>query len=126
MNIRRTGAAVLSFQMALSVRPAAGENCVFQPSVPRPSYYVLCSRVTPQSNYVVIDDCAKTVEQVRSDLLKPAKERDHALAEVQKRERHLRAEGERLVRMRDEALKAAQQEKEGLRGFWNWLLSWTS
>ena len=35
-------------------------------------------------------------------------------------------EGERLVRMRDEALKAAQQEKEGLRGFWNWLLSWTS
>ena len=84
------------------------------------------SRVTPQSNYVVIDDCAKTVEQVRSDLLKPAKERDHALAEVQKRERHLRAEGERLVRMRDEALKAAQQEKEGLRGFWNWLLSWTS
>jgi hypothetical protein len=102
---------------------SAKENCVYELSEPDPPYYALGSLVTPQSSYVVIDRCTKSADQVRADLIAPARER--AKATLQRREedearaKKMREEGDKLVRERDEGKKIVEAQQHWWSWFWN-------
>ena len=104
---------------------AAVENCLFQLTPTEAPYYVLGTRVTPQSNFMVVDDCEKTVEEVRSDLLAPKKEHEPPPAQALDLQRQVRVLGEALAHRRDEAATKRERENGVLQGFLNWLWSWT-
>jgi hypothetical protein len=77
-------AASLSFLLALPalVGTSAAENCTYQLSEASDPYYVLGSRVTPQSNSLVIAECGQTNDEVS------------AAIEAEKRARELAREAE--------------------------------
>jgi hypothetical protein len=123
IRIRKAAALLLS-----ALTPAGWampqENCIFEISPPGEPYYVLGSRVVPQSNYLVVADCSKAPEEVRAGLLASARERAGAaaaaVAEAEARERRVRAEGEALAQARRQAREAAAEDEGELRRWWNW------
>ena len=104
---------------------AAMENCLFQLTPPEAPYYVLGTRVTPQSNIMVVDDCEKTVEEVRSDLLAPKKEHEPPVQALEL-QRQVRVLGEALARRRDEAARERERDNGVVQGLLDWLWSWTT
>jgi len=122
-NLRKTAAVLLPLQLIIS--PAtAQENCLFQLSPSETPFTVLGTPVTPQSNYIVVDDCGKTIGQVRLDLIAPGKGREQGIALKSARERQLRAEGDELVRRRDE-IRDIEAKKSGTSS-WHWSRLWGS
>jgi len=104
----------------------AVENCLFQLTPPEAPYYVLGTRVTPQSNYLVIDACGKTIEEVRSDLLAPRNEHEPPPAQALELQRQVRVLGEALAHRRDEAARKRERDNGVVQGFLDWLWSWTT
>jgi hypothetical protein len=119
----RAAAAVLLSALTPVGWALPQENCIFEISPPEEPYYVLGSRVVPQSNYLVVADCSKTAEEVRAGLLASARERAGAAAavaaEAEARERRARAEGEALERARRQAREAAAEDEGMLPRWWN-------
>ena len=109
----------LASVLASGGHAVASQNCLFQLSPPEKSV-VLGSSVNQQSDYLVVDTCGKSVDAIRSDLLAPAQQ--HALAELEERERlmRIREEGDRLTRLRDESLRA-KAEEQAESGWFSWL-----
>jgi hypothetical protein len=77
-----TGAVALASTLIFAARVSAEENCLYQLSDPA-AEYVLGSLVTPQSNYLVVARCGKTIDEVKADLAAPARERAKAAADAQ-------------------------------------------
>jgi hypothetical protein len=102
---------------------SAKENCVYELSEPDAPYYALGSLVTPQSSYVVIDRCTKSADEVRADLLAPARERARAILkrreEDEARTQQVREEGDQLLRERDEKNKIVEAQQHWWSWFWN-------
>jgi hypothetical protein len=113
-----------SIAVAMAAMPALAafalpqENCVFQLAPPEEPYYVLGSRVTPQSSYLVVGRCEKSAEEIRTELVEPARERAEALAKEQARAKQIRAQGNTLVRTRE---RNTPEESGGLESWWSWM-----
>ena len=107
---------------------SAQEYCVFDLSEPDAPYYVLGSFITPQSNYVVIDLCTKSADEVQADLIAAARKRSKT--KLQRREedearaQRVREESDKLWsdklwRERTEEKKIFEAQQHWWSGFWN-------
>ncbi len=117
-------ASVFLFAPLLSGSALAAENCIFQIHGAEEPYYVLGTRVVPQSNYLIVSGCEKTVEQVLADLVAPAKELAQAVAAEQARAKAARVEGDALVQARDRQRLIDAGKRAGLQDLWAWIGSW--
>lgn len=99
------------FLSAVASSGAAEENCLFQLTAPKAPYYVLGTRVTPQSNYLVTDDCEKTTEEVRDEMLSSEVKREPPSSHAVELHRQARLQGDALIRRRDEAAKAGGKRR---------------
>jgi hypothetical protein len=116
----KIGAATLALVLIDVEQASTEENCIHQLSEPEP-YYVLGSLVTPQSNYVVVDHCTKSADEVRAELVAPARERMSATLNERGNDeidaQQARKVGDELMQARDEAKKAANAERH----WWSWM-----
>jgi hypothetical protein len=123
MGIRSSAdaAACAVLLSAVAMPCAARDNCVFEITTPEEPYYVHGTLVVPQSNYLVVDECEKTKEEVRHGILPPEIEREAPSPRDLELQRQARIEGEALIRRRDEAARKRQESEESLQGFLGWL-----
>lgn len=113
-------ATALALLVTSSAALAAAENCLFQISPAEAPYQVLGTPVTPQSNYLVVADCTKTISEVHADLVTISRERARAMAEAEERAKRARAEGDELIRMRDRAQEVDAETKGSLGSWFGW------
>ena len=115
-------AAASTAALFLASPASSSENCLYQLSGPAAPYYVLGSSVTPQSNYLVVDRCDKSAEDVRADLVAPARERAKAVLDARQhdevRAKQVQEQGDALMRRRDEAMRASAEERPH---WWSWI-----
>lgn len=125
-NLRLTmRAAALASALTFGGAAPAEENCLYALANADDPYYVLGSLVTPQSNFLVVDRCGKTIDEVRADLVAPARERERERAEAVVRAQEMRVEGDRLERARQQQRTADAESQDGLRDWWDWIWTWS-
>lgn len=69
-----------SVQVTPAKSQSTSERCIFELSPPEEPYYLLGSLVRPQSNYLAVADCDKTLDEVKEDIAQRAQARARSRA----------------------------------------------